>query len=350
MIPVTILSGFLGSGKTTLLNHLLKQPHEERIGVLVNDFGSIDIDGDLVVGVTGETLKLSGGCICCTIRDDLEQVVFDLLSSEDPPQRLVIEASGVSDPTSVAMTFFVGRLKNLCRVETLVTLIDSETFFQTPVNLTHLLERQLYVADLIVLNKSDLCPSEKLDAVSTLIRSEFPRARIIRTRHGEVPLELLFERSESDFSPEQAQDPIESHVHTVHDHHHHHHTPHTLIFETWSFTCDHPLDRERLFDVLSRLSSQVYRAKGFVHAQDVPSREIVFHVAGKRVNQSIGNPWGARAPQTRLVFIAEKGHCFDELKDQLQECTSLKKRTTFEKPAGADAWLERFASRVRARY
>ncbi|CAM2010700.1 CobW family GTP-binding protein [Acanthopleuribacter pedis] len=346
MIPVTIISGFLGSGKTTLLNQILRQKHEERVAVLVNDFGAIDIDGELVVGVSGEKLALSGGCICCTIRGDLQETVLDLIQGEDAPHRLVIEASGVSDPTAVAMTFFTGPLKAKCRVETLVTVVDSEHFFETDPKIIHLLDRQLVVADLVLLNKVDVCPAKKIQNVENVIRTEYPDARVVHTRFAEVPRQLIFEPVMKAPIQDRALSPLDSHVHGTGDPHHHH-DDHTLVFDTWSTEIEAAVDRDQLLRVLTTLPTQIYRAKGFIFCQDMVDREIVVHLAGRRVQQFMGKPWADRKPSTRLVFIARQGFDgFGELDEQLKACARDAPKPS-RVPSGWAAWKKTFEDRVR---
>lgn len=351
MIPVTIISGFLGSGKTTLLNHLLRSRHTERIAVLVNDFGSIDIDGELVVSIEGETLALSGGCICCTIRADLEETIRDIIAGDHPPDRIVIEASGVSDPTSVAMTFFTGNLSSRCRVESVITMIDSEAFLQTDLSMKTLLDAQLMVADLVVLNKADVCSEETMAHVESKIRLAHPKARVIHTRFAQVPHELLFGTSDQPLKKTSNLEPVETHVHEVgaHEHHHHKHADHTLIFDTWSFTEEAPMDRYRLMQVLADLPTTVYRAKGFVYAQDVPDHEVIVHVAGRRVHQERGKPWGDRPRETRLVIIAGQGQlALEPIRERLAACSQPEKEKQSGIPEGAGAFMAQFASRLRA--
>lgn len=126
IVPITLLAGFLGAGKTTLLNRLIAYQQNERVAVLVNDFGSINIDSALVVNVESDMVSLSNGCICCTIREDLLDTVLDLLEQPEPPQRIVIEASGVSDPWALAETLLLPEVREFARLESIITLVDAE--------------------------------------------------------------------------------------------------------------------------------------------------------------------------------------------------------------------------------
>src|SRR5450830_2108723 len=164
--PVTVLSGFLGSGKTTLLNQMLKADHGLRIAVMINDFGDVNIDKDLVVGQSGDVLELSGGCMCCTIREDLLTSAKDLLASGRVFDYLVVETSGLADPGTVAQTFLTPGLEGSFRLDAVVTVVDSANI-ETWLDQNPTASEQIRSADLLVINKLDLVTSEDVDRVES---------------------------------------------------------------------------------------------------------------------------------------------------------------------------------------
>src|SRR5262245_49249437 len=163
--PVTNFTGFLCARKTTLLNNLLHADHGLRIAVLVNDFGAINIDTELIVGVEGETVSLSNGCICCTIRDDLLMETLKLLKRPEPPEYVVVETSGVSDPMAVAMTFLMPELQPYVTVDSILTIVDSEQLFTLDDANMQVAMGQIDVADIVVLNKVDRVQPKQLAEV-----------------------------------------------------------------------------------------------------------------------------------------------------------------------------------------
>lgn len=308
IVPLTILTGFLGAGKTTLLNHLLHADHGLKIAVLVNDFGAINIDSQLITAVDGDTVSLSNGCICCTIRGDLLKATVDLLNRADAPEYIVVETSGVSDPLEVALTFNVPQLQHKVRVDSIITVVDAE-------NARHLQQReyeilsfaQIGVADIVVINKVDLVTAEEKARLEAWIRDITPSARILEADHGAVPPEFVFGVGAYDpmrLAEKQAQ---EIHVHESgedHEHEHDHaHTDHSLVFSTWSWTTDEPLLLKTLRKAIETLPVTIFRAKGFAYLADVPERRAVLQVVGRRVTLTMGEVWGDQAPFTQIVVI-----------------------------------------------
>jgi len=190
--PVTIVGGFLGSGKTSLLNHILTKAHGKRVAVLVNDFGAINVDAKLIVSVEGETVSMMNGCVCCTIRDDLLIEVERLLESENPPEHIVIETSGVSKPVSVAETFINPSVQSFVDVR-IVVVLDAVLGFDVEAEYHAVAMDHIRIADLVVINKTDLVTPQQLSDLKQKVESIAGLSRIWETSFGEVPLGLIFD-------------------------------------------------------------------------------------------------------------------------------------------------------------
>ncbi len=336
-IPIALLSGYLGAGKTTLLNHILHAQHGKRVAVLVNDFGSINIDSELIVGVQGErTISLSNGCICCTISGDLLKALLELLSSPQRPEYIVVEASGVSDPAAVATTFMLPDLNNLVYLDSIIAVLDAEQFPTLQGSDEILAMDQVGVADFVLINKVDLIEENQLHELKDWVRSLVPNARILETHFAKAPLELLLGAGR--FDPEQLAG---REAHDVHVHEpqppahkrrhsfvftpqeHHSHTDHELVFTSWAFTTDQPLSLKRFRHFLDELPTSIYRAKGFVWLQEAAPRKAMLQVAGTRIRLVLGENWGNERPGTRIVFIGQKTFNAAALEQSLLECCGL---------------------------
>lgn len=324
-IPVTLITGFLGSGKTTLLNRILHAEHGLKIAVLVNDFGAINIDSQLVVGVEEDTISLSNGCICCTIRGDLVKAVLDVLQKSDPPNAIIVEASGVSDPLEVALV-----LKSVPRIhmDSVLTVIDAEQILDVEEAYKSLVVYQVGMADIVILNKVDLVDAEQLQAVKAYLKRIASRSRILEAVKGDVPLELVLNVGE--FDPEKLNSRASQaiHVHDEthdHDHHDHPHTDHSLIFSTWSWQSTQPLSARALQRMVNDLPESIYRAKGIFFLADAPNQKGILQVVGKRASLTLApSDWSDISTQSRFVAIGRANTLDGEaLTAQLEGCLAI---------------------------
>jgi G3E family GTPase len=314
-VPITILTGFLGARKTTLLNRILTGNHGLRVGVLVNDFGSINIDAELVVGVDSNMISLANGCVCCQIRDDLIESVVALLARPETVEYILLEASGVADPAGIFMTFNDPNLRDRIRLDSVACVLDAEQVFAHPEYppLMDLKLRQVGFADMLILNKVDLAGPEQVEKVRAWLDDHFNRLRVVETNYCEVPYEILlgvgrFDPAQADFNLHAIEngctDPACDNEHHRHDHHGH---DHSKMFSTWSYETDQPLALEALRKTLRKLPGSVYRAKGVIYSTEAPQRRWVLQVVGRRVDISLQEEWGQRAPRTQIVAIGAAG-------------------------------------------
>ena len=325
-MPVTIITGFLGSGKTTLLNHILNHCQDLKVAVLVNEFGDINIDSQLLVSVDADMVQLSNGCICCTINDDLVEAVFNVLERDEKVDHLVVETTGVADPLPLALTFVSPPLRDLIHLDSIVTLVDTEAF--TPAHFhSEAALNQITYGDIIVLNKTDLASAQQLEDLEQWIRDQKWGARILQAQNSQVPLPLildaqLFQAERYAEEMAAAQDHGHDHHHHDdhdHDHHHHHHSDHLANdgFVSVAFESDRPFDLDKFqYWLTETLSENVFRAKGFLWFASVTPRYI-FQLSGKRYTMD-SDEWPA-APKTQFVLI---GRDLDtsELQQQLRDC------------------------------
>ncbi len=313
LIPVTIISGFLGSGKTTLVNYILSQQEGFKIALLVNEFGEIGIDNELIVATEDNVVELNNGCICCTINQDLIESVNRILQRDQQVDYLIVETTGVADPLPVALTFLASSLRAKTRLDSIVTLADCENFSleQFPDSETAI--NQFICADVVILNKTDLVARNKIENIAERITNLKEEVRIIKTTNSQVSLPLILSVGlfESDRYYQE-----EKH----HDHHHNYDHFHHLEndgFASVSFECERPLSiRKFQYFLDNQLPKEVFRGKGFLWFEDSEFKHI-FHLSGTRFTIN-DQPWQT-PPKNQLVFIGQNLNS-EELKSLLQEC------------------------------
>lgn len=309
-IVLTVIGGFLGAGKTTLLNGLLRDAGDRRLAVLVNDFGAINIDAALVQSREGEMISLTNGCICCGVSGDFIAELALLRDRDDPPEHVVVEASGVADPGAIAA---LGDMPGYRR-DAAVIVADAETVRTRAADEATgpIVRRQLRAADLIVLNKSDLVGDDQLAQTHAWLRELAGRSTaIVETSFGAVPADVALGARPDAPRPRDgagahdgpdgaAAQPIRSgHAHPDHAAH--------PAFETWSWSGDAPLSGTALVDVLEALPDGIVRAKGLLHLREDPGHRYVLQLVGRRYSIEADRPWGDAAPGSQLVVIGLPG-------------------------------------------
>ncbi len=344
-IPVTVLTGYLGAGKTTLLNRILSESHGKRYAVIVNEFGEIGIDNDLIVESDEEIYEMNNGCVCCTVRGDLVRVVEGLMRRPGRFDAIVVETTGLADPAPVAQTFFMDEdVRRKTRLDAVVALVDAK---HLPLRLkdSREAEDQIAFADVVILNKTDLVTPEQLGAVEATIRAINPTARIHRTTRAGVDLSDVLDRGAFDLKRVLADDPhfLEQHDHDHDhvcgpdcDHHHHGHDPgdghhhhpaaaspiHDVTVRSLSLRGGE-MDPKRFFPWIEKVTQMdgpnILRLKGIIAFRDDPDRYVLqgVHMIMEGDHQ---RPWKeGEKHESRLVFI---GRDLDEerLRKSFEAC------------------------------
>ncbi|MGI0488895.1 CobW family GTP-binding protein [Pantanalinema rosaneae CENA516] len=309
--PVTIITGFLGSGKTTLLNHILNNRQGLKIAVIVNEFGDIDIDSQLLVSVDENMVQLGNGCICCTINQSLVDTVYEMVDRHDSVDYIVVETTGIADPLPIMLSFVSTELRDVTRLDSVLTVVDAESFTSTHYESEAALN-QLIFGDIILVNKTDLVSPQIVNGLEDYIRSIKSGARIISVQYGEVPLPLILDIGFNDTSTYlNSSQPIHEH----HDHKHSHHLENdgfvAVSFESESLPeqlRQRPFDLPKFQNFLDHLSPDVYRAKGIVWFQGSQLRHIL-QLSGKRCDMksvhamSLKENRSQSPKHNQLVFI-----------------------------------------------
>ncbi len=278
LLPVTVIGGYLGAGKTTLLNRLLAEPQGARLAVIVNDFGSVNIDAALIAHRDGETISLTNGCVCCSIADNLALTLHDLAERSRDIEHILIEASGVGDPRKIA-TYAASHPRLV--LNTALVVADVETIRERAIDkyVGDVVRRQLDAADVIFLNKTDLVDAATLQQVREWIEGEVPRAAVLSTPGPALFAGLVLSGAISPIPAAPAHDPGRG-LEPNGEHRDGH--QHGELFATRTFTWTRPLDGVRLRQALACLPPEIIRAKGIVRLAEEPDERYVLQLVGRR--------------------------------------------------------------------
>ena len=321
-IPVTVLTGYLGAGKTTLLNRILSENHGKKYAVIVNEFGEIGIDNDLIIGADEEVFEMNNGCVCCTVRGDLVRILEGLMKRKSKFDAIIVETTGLADPAPVAQTFFVDEdVQKNARLDAVVTVADAKWLSDRLKDAPEA-KNQIAFADVIVLNKIDLVSKAELAEVEARIRAINPYATLQRTERCQVALSDVLERGAFDLDrilelEPEFLDAGDDHDHHHHDHDHHHDHGHGGLkhyhdedMQSLSLRSDKPLDATKFMPWLQNLvaseGQKILRSKGILAFSDDDDR-YVFQGVHMMLEGDHQRAWkDGEARQSRLVFIGRE--------------------------------------------
>jgi G3E family GTPase len=324
-IPVTVLTGYLGAGKTTLLNRILSEPHGKRYAVIVNEFGEIGIDNELVVGADEEVFEMNNGCICCTVRGDLVRILDGLMRRKGKFDAIIVETTGLADPAPVAQTFFIDEnVGRRTKLDAVVTVADAKWLNERLKDAPEA-KNQIAFADVILINKTDLVSPEELSEVEARIRGINPYAKVHKAEHAKVPLNAVLGRNAFDLDrildlePEflGSENGDHHHHHREHEHgddaHDHAHAHgglkhyHDEEMQSISLHTDRPLDPDKFFpwvqDLVQKEGPNILRCKGILAFKDDDER-FVFQGVHMILDGDHQRPWKTdEKRESRIVFI-----------------------------------------------
>jgi G3E family GTPase len=323
-IPVTVLTGYLGAGKTTLLNRILSENHGKKYAVIVNEFGEIGIDNDLIIGADEEIFEMNNGCVCCTVRGDLVRILEGLMRRKGKFDAIIVETTGLADPAPVAQTFFVDEdVQKNARLDAVVTVADAKWLSDRLKDAPEA-KNQIAFADVIVLNKTDLVSKPELAEVEGRIRAINPYAKLHRAERCQVALSDVLERGAFDLGrileiePEflKAGDEHDHHDHDHHEHDHHHDHDHGLKhyhdedMQSLSLRTSKPLDAAKfmpwLQDLIATEGQKILRSKGILAFKGDEDR-YVFQGVHMMLEGDHQRKWKeGELRESRLVFIGRE--------------------------------------------
>jgi G3E family GTPase len=342
-IPVTVLTGYLGAGKTTLLNRILSEPHGKKYAVIVNEFGEIGIDNDLVVGVDEEVFEMNNGCICCTVRGDLVRILDGLMRRKGKFDAIIVETTGLADPAPVAQTFFIDEnVGRKTKLDAVVTVADAK-WLNDQLKDAPEAKNQIAFADVILINKTDLVSSEELHEVEARIRGINPYAKVHKTERAQIPLSEVLGRNafdldrildiEPEFLEGDGHDHHHDHGHDHshdHDHQQGHHRGglkhyHDEEMQSVSLRSDKPLDPDKFFpwvqNLVQKEGPNILRCKGILAFKDDDER-FVFQGVHMILDGDHQRPWNkGEKRDSRIIFIG-RNLPEEKIRQEFERCVA----------------------------
>lgn len=293
-LPIVVLSGYLGAGKTSFLNQLLAQAEGRRIAVLVNDFGSINVDADLIEGAVDGVVALQNGCICCSMAAGLQVAIFKILKQDPGPELILIEASGVSNPGDIARILSDEAMRPYAMLELVVAMADCEHWSSYGKTEQQWVDAQIKYADVVLLTKTDLVAENVTESVTADILRINPGILVLDRNVQDPSLDILL--GQAGVSARERQSVGEQPLHG----------PAEEVFQSWFFQESSPLNSVSLNRVLAQLPEDTVRGKGTLYLSEYPNDRFVLQMVGKRVKIEPAGTWGDKTPGTEIIFIALK--------------------------------------------
>ena len=290
-IPIILIGGYLGSGKTTYLNRLLSEANGRKLAVMVNDFGTINIDASLVAGSTDDVVALQNGCICCSMAMGMQSAILKVMKREEKPEAIVVEASGVANPGEVAKILGDEAMRPYASLELVISMLDCQNIDAYKPAEMSLIREQLRYSGIVMLTKMDQASSDNVAAAKTLIRDTNSGAVIIEDYQKILNLDLLLgtkreaiELDEKSSLSTNAND----------------------LFKSWNYSSNEPMSEVEFQQLLNELPPETVRGKGFLNLKDYPAVRFEFQMVGKTAQVQPKGEWGFQNPRTEIVFIALK--------------------------------------------
>ncbi len=295
-IPIILIAGYLGSGKTTFLNHLLTEAKGQKLAILVNDFGAINIDASLIDGAVDGVVALKNGCICCSIASGLQSAIFKVLQREQRPEAIIIESSGVSNPGEILRILSDSAMSDYASLELIVSLLDCERLPEYTENELKLINLQLMYSNIVLLTRFATISNASQNSAEEFVRKINPRVLLFNDSSTKINLELLLGNagqvlSQSTSAINPGDLPLQ--IGKAEE-----------LFRSWSFQSDTVITESEFQKVLNDLPPETIRGKGQLYLKDYPDTKFIFQMVGKNAKVEPAGKWGTQEPLTKIIFIA----------------------------------------------